>query len=158
MSRPLFAVFSAAFLLVAAPQPARALSCAPVEVNQEYISRAAAVFEGVVTAERKMDPNNKNVAHSSVFTFRVTKGWKGAAEGDSVEVSRNILWDGGFKMGDAYLVFAESRGADGVLISGLCGPTQALLHAEQLQDLLKKARGVTPPPPPGVDGNAGADE
>jgi len=158
MSRPLFAAFAAAFLLAAAPQPAQALSCAPVEVNQEYISRAAAVFEGVVTAERKMDPNDKNVAHSAVFTFRVTKGWKDVAEGDSVEVSRNILWDGGFKMGKAYLVFAESRGADGVLVSGLCGPTQELLHAEQLQDLLEKARGVTPQPPAGVDGNAGTDE
>ena len=151
MFRPLLAVV---FCAVFWPAAAHALSCAPPRVDAQTVGAATAIFEGVVTGERREDaairPGTEEALGKDVtFTFLVSKGWKGATEGETLTVRRNIYWGDGFRMGQAYFVFAEGKDKDGVLTAGLCGPTTALEYAEPLRGMLQKAlAGHDGPQPP----------
>lgn len=137
--------------------PAHALSCAPPQLTQHTLESAAAIFEGVVVADRRDDVNivpgseealDKNVTYS----FLVSKAWKGVTDGETVNVRRNIYWGDGFQMGKAYLVFAERKDQEGVFLAGLCGLTSDLAFAGAYQKWLAASlSGAAPadvPPPP----------
>jgi len=121
--------------------PAAALSCAPPVVNEETIQDASAIFEGVVTAERKMVGGDEEdvvekLEKTATYTFQVTRAWKGVAKDSIVEVQRNIYWGDGFAMGQPYLVFGTHRKEDGPLTAALCGPTVLLQYAEPFKQVL----------------------
>jgi hypothetical protein len=136
----LAAVFCALFW----PATAHALSCAPLHVDSARVARAAAIFEGVATApppreDAAIEPGvAAAMDKDALFTFLVSKSWKGVTEGETVTVRRNLYWGDGFRTGQAYLVFAEGRDRDGVLVAGLCGPTVAAEHADSLRETLQK--------------------
>jgi hypothetical protein len=141
-------LLAAAICAVLWPASAHALSCAPPSVDRTSVDAAAAVFEGVVTAEKQMPPNDKGIQHSSFYTFQVTKNWKGLSEGDVVTVSRHTMWGEHFQMGQAYLVFADSRDDQGHFVSGPCGLTTAMEYAEPLREMLQKVQDGADGPQP----------
>lgn len=130
--------------------PAHALSCEPPQLTPHTLQSSAAIFEGVVVADRRDDVNivpgseealDKNVSYS----FLVSKSWKGVTDGETVTVRRNIYWGDGFHMGKAYLVFAERKDQEGVFLSGLCGLTTELEHAGNYQQWLAANLPATVP-------------
>lgn len=116
--------------------PAAALSCAQPVVDEETIQNASAIFEGVVTAERKMvgGEQDEDVVQkldaTATYTFQVTRPWKGVAKGSVVQVARNTYWGDGFAMGQPYLVFGTHPKEGEPLTAELCGPTVPLQYAE----------------------------
>ncbi len=148
MFRSAFAITALFVLLSGAP--AHALSCAAPQLTAHTLESAAAIFEGVVVADRRDDVNivpgaeealDKNVSYS----FLVSKAWKGVTDGETVTVRRNVYWGDGFHMGKAYLVFAERKDQDGVFLSGLCGLTTELEHADEYQKWLAANLPATVP-------------
>lgn len=130
----------AVFLCAFAPA-ARALSCTEPELTPYAVQSAAAIFEGVVVGERRPDAGIKPGADRAsyrhvTFTFQVSKAWKGVTDGETVAVKRNVYWGDYFQMGKAYLVFAEQRDNEGVLMSGLCGLTTDLEGAGKTRQWL----------------------
>jgi len=134
----------AAFVALLLPffaTPVAALSCAPPVVDEDTIRNASAIFEGVVTAERKLvggeqDDVVEKLEKTATYTFQVTRAWKGVAKGSVVEVQRNIYWGDGFTMGQPYLVFGTHRKEGGALTAALCGPTVPLQYAEPFRQIL----------------------
>lgn len=121
--------------------PAAALSCAQPVVNEETIQNASAIFEGVVTAERKMVGGEQEdvvekLDATATYTFQVTRAWKGVAKGSIVQVQRNTYWGDGFAMGQPYLVFGTHRKEGAPLIAELCGPTVPLQYAGPYKEVL----------------------
>jgi len=146
-------VLAAALCAVLWPAAAHALSCAPPHADRTAVESAAAIFEGVVTGDRRADAAIQPGADASVdknvtFTFLVSKSWKGVTEGETVTVRRNIYWGDGFQMGKAYLVFAEGRDKDGVLVAGICGLTMPLEYADSTREMLQKVQDGTDGPQP----------
>lgn len=146
-------VLAAVFCAVFWPASAHALSCAPPRLDSASVASAAAIFEGVVTGDRREDtsiqPGTEAARDKNVtFTFLVSKSWKGVTEGETVTVRRNIYWGDGFQMGKAYLVFAETRDDTGVLVAGLCGLTTAVEYAESAREMLQKVQDGTDGPQP----------
>lgn len=154
MLRAAFAVTGLFVLLSGAP--AHALSCAVPQLTPHALESAAAIFEGVVVADRRDDVNivpgseealDKNVTYS----FLVSKSWKGVTDGETVNVRRNIYWGDGLQMGKAYMVFAERKDQDGVLVSGLCGLTGELAYAGGIQKwLAANIAGAAPSETPAI--------
>lgn len=135
------AAAAALVLLPVFATPASALSCAQPVVNEETIQNASAIFEGVVTAERKMvggeqDDVVQKLEKTATYTFQVTRAWKGVAKGSVVEVQRNTYWGDGFAMGQPYLVFGTHRKEGSPLTAELCGPTVPLQYAEPYKQVL----------------------
>lgn len=154
MKRRLLAAIATAAFLSFAPVAAHALSCAPPQHTKHSVDNAAAIFEGVVVGDRREDVNikpgdtvalDKNVSYS----FLVSRAWKGVTDGETVVVRRNVYWGDGFQMGGTYLVFAERRDTDGVLVAGLCGLTGGLEYADETRKFLAETLGAateTPAP------------
>jgi hypothetical protein len=121
--------------------PASALSCAKPVMSEDIIQSASAIFEGVVTAERKMvggDESDviKKMDKTATYTFQVTRAWKGVAKDSFVKVQRNDYWGDGFIIGQPYLVFGTSDKEGGPLTAEVCGPTVPLQYAEPYQKAL----------------------
>lgn len=135
------AAAAALIVLASFAAPAAALSCAPPVVNEETIQNAAVIFEGVVTAERKMVGGEQEdvvekLEATATYTFQVTRAWKGVAKGSVVQVQRNTYWGDGFDMGQAYLVFGTQGKEGAPLTAGLCGPTVLLQQAGPYKEAL----------------------
>lgn len=139
MFRNLFSAAMVAALCSLTPaHNAFALSCAPAQLTPHAADSAAAIFEGVVVGDRRADvnivPGSQEALEKNVtYSFLVSKAWKGVTDGETVAVRRNIYWGDGFRMGQAYLVVAERRDRDSVLLSGLCGLTKPLAGAAEEQ-------------------------
>lgn len=158
----LFLCAAAAIVVSAAgfATPAAALSCAQPVVNEETIQNASAIFEGVVTGERKLvgGEQDEDVVQkldaTATYTFQVTRAWKGVAKGSVVQVARNTYWGDGFAMGQPYLVFGTHPKEGAPLTAELCGPTVSLQFAEAYKEALvqyfedrPKNETVIPEPP-----------
>ncbi len=160
MKRRLLAATAAAFLFFA-PATAHALSCAPPQYTKQSVDNAAAIFEGVVVGDRRDDVNVKPGQEAALdksvsYSFLVSRAWKGVTDGETVVVRRNIYWGDGFQMGGTYLVFAERRDADGVLVAGLCGLTGGLEYAGETRKFLAETLGAaTEPPAPVIPSSGG---
>lgn len=121
--------------------PAFALSCAEPVMNAQAVANAQAIFEGtVVEADENAFPSDSvrkdAMGKSGLYTFRVTKAWKGVQEGDMVKIRRNTYWGDGFVKDADYLIVAETQ-TDGVLVAGLCGLSMPLNHAAKSLEYLK---------------------
>lgn len=152
--RSIFLALAAVVMFGVSATPALALSCAQPKVNEDIIDHSSAIFEGVVIAEKKTDadvvPGSKSsLDNGVVYTFEVTRGYKGAEAGNKLEVTRNIYWGDGFTMGQAYLVFAVRQGHNGYLVSDLCGPTTGLAYADEYRKVLDIHFGPEHRGPPG---------
>ncbi|MBW7911973.1 MAG: hypothetical protein H3C49_11985 [Alphaproteobacteria bacterium] len=162
MKRQMFAATAAAVFLFLAPAAAHALSCAPPQHTKHSVDNAAAIFEGVVVGDRRADANIKPGDAAALdktvsFSFLVSRAWKGVTDGETVVVRRNVYWGDGFQMGGTYLVFAERRDADGVLVAGLCGLTGGLEYAGETRKFLAETLGAAAEPPaPVVPPHGGA--
>lgn len=138
--------------------PAAALSCAQPVVDEETIQNASAIFEGVVTGERKLVGGEQDedvvqkLEATATYTFQVTRAWKGVAKGSVVHVARNTYWGDGFTMGQPYLVFGTHPKEGAPLTAELCGPTIALQYAAPYKEALAqfyedRPKAVIPDPP-----------
>jgi hypothetical protein len=133
-------------LLVLSLKPldsAYALSCVAPAMNESVVEAAAIIFEGVANRGRDLSraeratlkaagvtPLGGGVGDLKVFEFTVTKGWKGAVEGQRIQVLRNTYWGDSFAAAGTYLVVGERVG-DGLHLAPLCGNT---VHLEYAQD------------------------
>jgi len=115
--------------LAATAPSAKACECGVrPEVNQEYVGRAAAVFQGRVVAvilERQAVQGARLVTSGRRILFEVTEYWKGPIPASGF-VWVETPWSCGiwFDVGEAYVVFAfaSERG----LVTDVCERTTAL--------------------------------
>ncbi|MDX1402208.1 MAG: hypothetical protein R3245_09825 [Kiloniellales bacterium] len=129
------------------PGPAFALSCARPSLDQSAIDAAVMIFEGIAGPKRALAPGERKAVKSGavgaigggledfgVYRFEVTKGWKGADFGQSVQVLFNNYWGDGFSEGGSYLVVATQQIGD-LFWAPLCGHTIDVKHAADFGDL-----------------------
>ncbi len=131
-----FAAFCVICALLA-PRAGFALSCGPAPLSAQVVAGTDAIFEGTVTSEqpaklpflRKLtnmwDPvvrHGGTLDDLVAYEFSVTKGWKGAKDGESFIVIRNTSWGDRFRADIPYLVFAQEE-SPGVFIADICGHT-----------------------------------
>lgn len=129
-------LFILAFLLLPF-SPAQALSCAEPVMDAKAIESAAVIFEGTVSERGdEVQKGTDDMRKSRVFTFTVSKAWKGTEAGATVAVWRNTYWGDDFAEGVEYLVVAHKDGD--VLEAGLCGLTARKEHAEKSLKALEK--------------------
>ncbi len=120
-----------------------ALSCAVPQVDDKVIEGALVIFEGVVQSSRGLGFIEKlnlktgdlnqiggKLKDLRVYVFRVTKTWKGAKQGEEVQVLRNTYWGDGFLDEGKYLVVSSEKYGD-LYHSHLCGPTFDLQYLEE---------------------------
>lgn len=123
------------------------LSCARPNLDEITIKSAIAIFEGTAGPKRSLDFRERAAvkAHAikgiggttedlRVYRFAVTRGWKGTAAGQSVDVVFNSYWGDGFAEGEAYLVVSPRR-AGNLFWSPLCGHTIDVKHAAMIGEL-----------------------
>ncbi len=127
-----------AVLRLYAPGATHALSCLQPVMNESVVEGAAVIFEGVTGRHRALSraekaalgaagvvPLGGGIADLKVFQFTVTKGWKGTADGQSVQVLRNTYWGDSFATEGLYLVVGV-QAADDLYLAPLCGNTMYL--------------------------------
>jgi len=112
---------------------AGALSCAPPNMDAAAFNAAEAIFEGTVTGID--DASGDDSEAGKQVSFLVSRAWKGTAAGSEIRVLRNFYWGDGFREGETYLVFAETK-QDDVLVSGICGLTRGVSPDDPLLALL----------------------
>ena len=143
-SLPLFVI------LVLSPITAFALSCAVPRLNEQIISDADIIFEGVVISKRELGFLEKlslsvqirggDVTDLRVYDFAVTHGWKGAMAGQNIKIVRNTYWGDGFRVKDTpYLVVSTKKVKDFYYVH-LCGPTMPLAYYKN-DSPIKEMRG-----------------
>lgn len=138
--------------------------CARLSVQDE-LARADAVFSGVVLhvgppAGRSVLVSTRTEFDSAGWptvtptyrwegeqdtpvTLRVDRGWKGAAAGDSITILNMAICGLGFRVGEAYVVYAvRERGA---LRTSYCMRTRALPHAADDARMLDSITRAAPP-------------
>ncbi len=127
-----------AVLRVYAPGATHALSCVEPVMNESVVAGAAVIFEGVTGRHRALSraenaaldaagvvPLGGGIVDLKVFDFTVTKGWKGTAEGQEIQVLRNTYWGDSFATEGLYLVVGV-QAAHGLYLAPLCGNTMYL--------------------------------
>jgi hypothetical protein len=118
---------------------ARALSCAPPEMDADVFSGSVAIFIGRMVNDRPPSKPERQALEVRglagidpdkirLFGFSVSRAWKGVTPGQRVIVARDTYWGDSFSREVSYLVVAESSAGD-ILITALCGNTQHLDHA-----------------------------
>ncbi len=148
-----------AVLGVYAPGASHALSCVAPTMNEGVVEGADIVFEGTAgptgaptRAEKAaldaagIATTGGGIAEMKVFEFTVTKGWKGAAEGQRIRILRNTYWGDMFAAGETYLVVGD-RQIDDLYVAPLCGNTMHICFAAQAGHLktLERLIGVGVP-------------
>lgn len=132
-----FCVFAFLAFQLLAPHQAFALSCAPPVLNAQAVDTSDLIFEGTVTDEKEASVQESKMGPTKIFTFSVTKAWKGTESGAVVEVARNTYWGDGFAKETTYLVVA-SKDKSGAAVAGLCGLSQRVEHADKALEFLDK--------------------
>lgn len=125
------------------PNEAIALSCARPNLDETAIEAAVMIFEGTAGSERRLGFRERAVVRLhgikgrggttedlKVYSFTVTRGWKGTAAGQSVEVLFNSYWGDGFAEGKSYLVVSPQQ-VGKFFWSPLCGHTIDVKYAAE---------------------------
>ncbi len=125
-------------MLFYAPGNALALSCVALTMNESVVEGAAVIFEGITGKGRRLTraeaaaldalgvaPLGGGIANLKVFQFTVTKGWKGAVDGQEIQVLRNTYWGDSFATTGLYLVVGV-QAVDDLYLAPLCGNTMYL--------------------------------
>ncbi len=139
-------------LVLSLPGSAYALSCARPSLNAAAIEAAVMIFEGIAGPKRVLglreraavrrhglEAKGGTVEDLRVYSFTVTRDWKGSETGQRVEIVFNSYWGDGFAEGEAYLVVSP-RQVGKLFWAPLCGHTVDLRHAAELGDLARLAR------------------
>lgn len=134
------------------PGEALALSCASPSLDEAAINAATMIFEGTAGRKRALIPTERDAVHKRgfnsigggtsdlrVYGFTVTRGWKGAAKGQAVDVLFNTYWGDGFTEGETYLVVSPQQ-VGNLFSSPLCGYTSNMKLAADLGNLATLAR------------------
>ena len=129
------------------PGAAFGLSCARPSLDKTAIDAAIMIFEGTAGPKRSLDFRERAAVRRHaieakggrtedlrVYSFTVTRGWKGAATGQSVDVLFNSYWGDGFAEGEAYLVVSP-RQVGNLFWAPLCGHTIDVRHAADIGTL-----------------------
>ncbi len=143
-----------AVLCLIVPSAALGLSCARPNLDISTIDAAIMIFEGTAGRKRSLDHRERVAVRShaikgkggsiedlKAYSFTVTRGWKGAVSGQSVDVLFNSHWGDGFSAGEGYLVVSPQR-VENLFWSPLCGHTIDLKHAAKFGDLVTLERVV----------------
>jgi hypothetical protein len=138
------------------PSAASGLSCARSSLDEATIDSAVVIFEGTAGPKRSPDSREKAAIRGHaieamgggtkdlrVYSFTVTRGWKGATAGQSVDVLFNSYWGDGFAEGEAYLVVSP-RQVGSLFWAPLCGHTIDMRYAAEIGSLamLERLIGV----------------
>ena len=139
--------FLVVVLAVLMPGEAFGLSCAVPRLDETAINAAIMIFEGTAGPKRKLTAGETRAVRKhglasigggaedlKVYSFVVTRGWKGAATGQAVDVLINTYWGDGFAEGETYLVVSPQQ-VGNLLSSPLCGHTGNLKLAAELGNL-----------------------
>jgi hypothetical protein len=118
-----------------APGAALALSCVAPTMNESVVEGAVVIFEGMTSRDRRLRRAEKAALKAAglaplgggiddlrVFEFTVTKGWKGAVDGQEIQVLRNTYWGDSFATEGLYLVVGVQAVGD-LYLAPLCGNT-----------------------------------
>ena len=145
MKESLAIVVAALGLLL--PGAAFGLSCARPSLDETAIDAAIMIFEGIAGPKRLLDFRERAAVRMHaikakggttedlrVYSFTVTRGWKGAATGQRVDVLFNSYWGDGFAVGEAYLVVSP-RQVGNLVWAPLCGQTIDVSHAADIGTL-----------------------
>ncbi len=129
------------------PGAAFGLSCARLSLDETAIDAAIMIFEGTAGPKRTLDFRERQAVRRHgfntkgggtgdlrVYGFAVTRGWKGAATGQSVDVLFNTYWGDGFAEGEAYLVVSPRR-VGSLFWAPLCGHTIDMRYAANIGSL-----------------------
>ena len=132
---------------VLSPGAAFGLSCARLSLDETAIDAATMIFEGTAGAKRSLDFRERAAVRRHaieakggrtgdlrVYSFAVTRGWKGVATGQSVDVLFNTYWGDGFSEGEAYLVVSPRR-VGNLFWAPLCGHTLDMRNAADIGSL-----------------------
>ncbi len=111
-----------------APGTALALSCVAPTMNESVVEGAEVIFEGLTSRDRRLRRAEKAALKAAglaplgggiddlrVFQFTVTKGWKGAVDGQEIQVLRNTYW------GDSFATAGLRSDGDCAVIQTHCG-------------------------------------
>jgi hypothetical protein len=134
------------------PGESFALSCARPILDEAAIAAATMIFEGTAGPKRPLDFSERSDIRLStiatkgggarnlrVYRFTVTKGWKGALRGQTVDVLFNTYWGDGFAAGGRYLLVSPRR-VGKLFWAPLCGHSIDLLHAAKFGDIARLER------------------
>lgn len=126
---------------VFSPGAAFGLSCMPPRMDETVIDAAVMIFEGITGPKRLLNYRERatvrkhgfiqaggGIGDLRVYGFTVTRGWKGVATGQSVNVLFNTYWGDGFAAGEAYLVVSPQQ-VGALFAAPLCGSTANLKYA-----------------------------
>lgn len=129
------------------PGEAFGLSCAVPRLDETTINAAIMIFEGTAGPKRLLSTGETAVVENlgfeskgggavdlRVFRFTVTRGWKGASTGQTVDILINTYWGDGFAEGESYLVVSPQQ-VGNLLSSPLCGQSSNLELAAELGNL-----------------------
>ncbi len=147
------AIVVAALSLIS-PGAAFGLSCARPSLDETAIDAAIMIFEGTAGPKRSLDFRDRAAVRTHaidaigggtedlrVYRFAVTRGWKGAARGQSVDVLFNSYWGDGFAEGGAYLVVSP-RQVGNLFWAPLCGHTIDVRYAAEFGTLAMLERPI----------------
>jgi hypothetical protein len=136
------------------PGAALGLSCARPNLDAAAIDGAIMIFEGTAGSKRSLDARERAAVrlHAiegrggraedlKVYEFTVTRGWKGAARGQRVDVLFNSYWGDGFARGEAYLVVSP-RHVGNLFWAPLCGHTIDLRYATEFGSIAMLERVI----------------
>ncbi len=145
-----------ATLALVLPGTAFGLSCARPSLNEVAIDAATMIFEGIAGPKRLLGSRERaNVRMQTlgskggttedlrVYSFTVTRGWKGTTTGQSVDVLFNTYWGDGFAEDEAYLV-VSTRQVGNLAWAPLCGHSIDMMHAAEFGNLavLERVIGI----------------
>ena len=130
-------------LLLALPQPARALSCLPPELDAEGIAAATTIVEARAGADRPATAAERKAANAvgissfriepdglRVAAFEVVRGWKGAQSGAALEVLFDNAWGDSFTAGQLYLIVSP-KSVESLIWAPPCGVAIGPEQAEE---------------------------
>lgn len=134
------------------PGAAFGLSCAAPRLDETAVGAAITIFEGIAAPKRSLDARELaavrmheieskggSTTDLRIYSFAVTRGWKGVATGQSVDVLVNTYWGDGFAEGETYLVVSP-RQVGNLFWAPLCGHTVNVRYAAENGDLATLAR------------------
>ena len=150
MKGPLTIVVAALGLVLSGAAFAR--SCVRPSLDETAVAAAVVIFEGIAGPKRLLGIRERAVVRTDAivakggrtedlraYGFMVTRGWKGATRGQSVDVLFNTYWGDGFAEGESYLVVSP-RQVKNLFWTPLCGHTIVLRHAAEFGILAKLER------------------
>ena len=119
-----------------------ALSCAAPVLDETALESAMVVFEGASQRVRDLTRKERQVLKSrkivgrggsleslKVFDFVVVKGWKGAEEGDRIQIVRNTYWGDIFTEDEKYFILSSQK-IDDLYMTHLCDHTMNIQYIE----------------------------